>query len=146
MKFGTEDLTRYILSATVDVTGSGDLLTVIVNHWKSGTGNTDEYRRVIESTRITQVVLTIEDATRPYVVLGDVNEEVRDLPLAFSTGVDMQALLSADGLRNDPFVPVTYWTVMLEAQQASLRIRMQPGVRIQNGGSVRMQIDSGLTF
>ncbi|KAA6183725.1 hypothetical protein F2Q65_14900 [Thiohalocapsa marina] len=134
------DLTRYILAATVDVTGADDRLSVIVNHWKSGATNTDEYRRAIESTRIGQVVLNIEDGTEPYIVTGDVNEDIRDLPLtptafteiptdlpeAFDTGADIETLLSSTGLINDPFTPVTDWAAMLDAKQVDDNYATRP--------------------
>ena len=50
------DLTRYILEAEIDVTGQGDLMNLVVNHWKSGSANADEYRRAIETQRMVQVV------------------------------------------------------------------------------------------
>jgi endonuclease/exonuclease/phosphatase family metal-dependent hydrolase len=125
------DLTRYILSADIDVTGAGDNISVIVNHWKSGGTNTDEYRRAVESTRIAQVIVGIDDVTQPYVVMGDVNEDIGDgaltpavfteiasgLPTAFVTGADIATLLNTTGLLNDPFGPVIDWAVLLDAEQ-----------------------------
>jgi endonuclease/exonuclease/phosphatase family metal-dependent hydrolase len=134
------DITRYILEAEVDVTGTGDWLSVIVNHWKSGATNTDEYRRAIESTRISQVVQNIEDAAQPYVIVGDVNEDIRDgaltpsyftalpegLPASFVTGAGIQARLHGQGLFNNPFAPVTTLATMLDAQQVDADYATRP--------------------
>lgn len=70
------DLTRYILEAEIDVTGQGDLMNLVVNHWKSGSANGDEYRRAIESQRMVQVVSHFS-ADAPFVLMGDVNADIR---------------------------------------------------------------------
>lgn len=134
------DITRYILEAEVDVSGAGDWLSVIVTHWKSGSTNTDEYRRAIESTRISQVVHNIENEAQPYIVLGDVNQDIRDgaltpniftsipadLPASFVTGADIQDLLINAGLRNDPFAPITSGATMLDAKQVDGNYATRP--------------------
>lgn len=62
------DLTRYILEAYVDVTGSGDPLRLIVNHWKSGTANADEFRRALESYRVSQAASDSSKVNLPLVI------------------------------------------------------------------------------
>jgi endonuclease/exonuclease/phosphatase family metal-dependent hydrolase len=71
------DLTRYILEAEIDVTGTADFMYLVVNHWKSGSANVDEYRRAIESQRVAQVAAHYDDDT-PFVLMGDANADVRD--------------------------------------------------------------------
>ncbi len=63
----------------IDVTGQVDLMNLAVNHWKSGSANVDEYRRAIESQRMVQVVAQLA-ADAPFVLMGDVNADVRDGP------------------------------------------------------------------
>jgi endonuclease/exonuclease/phosphatase family metal-dependent hydrolase len=111
------DISRPILLATVDVPGSVRDLTLAVEHWKSGTTNADELRRAIESIRIAQALAGLDPGADAYVALGDVNEEADSvpnapalftalptgLPLSFSLGADLQAVLSSTGIANDPF-------------------------------------------
>ena len=134
------DITRYILQADVDVTGNEDDLSVIVTHWKSGSGNTDEFRRSIESRRVRQVVDQIADPDQPYILLGDVNADIRDgqqtptqftsipgdLPSSFATGADILDLVSGQGLPNDPFTPLTERASMVDAKQVDSDYATRP--------------------
>lgn len=111
------DLSRPILVATVDVPGSPIDLTLAIEHWKSGTTNADELRRAVESIRIAQAVAALDPATDAFIVMGDMNEEADSvpnspllftslpsgLPLSFSLGADLQALMTSQGISNDPF-------------------------------------------
>ena len=49
------DITRYLVEVEVQVQG-GVNLTLVGNHWKSGTADSDEFRRVVESLRITDAL------------------------------------------------------------------------------------------
>ena len=111
------DITRGILEAVIDVPGNARDLTVVSFHWKSGTGNDDEFRRTIESYRIGQALADLDKNVDAYLVMGDVNEEIDStprtphpftalpsgLPASFSLGGDLAAMLASDGLPNDPF-------------------------------------------
>lgn len=111
------DITRKILEAVIDVPGNARNLTVVSVHWKSGTGNDDEFRRTIESYRIGQAIAGLDKNVDAYLVMGDVNEELDStprsphpfttlpsgLPGSFSLGSDLATLLGSDGLPNDPF-------------------------------------------
>jgi len=111
------DITRSILEAVIDLPGYTRDLTVVAAHWKSGTGNDDEFRRVVESYRIAQAIADLDSATDAYIVLGDINEEIDStprtpnpfsglptgLPASFSLGSDLAALLALGALANDPF-------------------------------------------
>ncbi len=134
------DLTRYILEAEIDVTGQGDLMTLVVNHWKSGGANADEYRRAIETQRMVQVVSQFADDT-PFVLMGDVNADVRDgsptplvfteeptadLPTDFVTGADIRAQFINGGLPNDPFPPLAILARMLDAKQVDGNYATRP--------------------
>ena len=128
------DLTRYILEAEIDVTGQGDVMNLVVNHWKSGGANADEYRRAIETQRMAQVVARMA-ADTPFVLMGDVNADVRDgsptpsvftaeptadLPTDFVTGADIRAQFLTGGLPNDPFPTLANLARMLDAIESIL--------------------------
>lgn len=114
------DITRRILEAVIDVPGSAGNLTVVSTHWKSGTGNDDEFRRVVESHRVAQAIADLDGALDAFVVVGDVNEEADStprtpnpftglpsgLPGSFSLGADLTSMLTAGHLSNDPFDPI----------------------------------------
>ena len=114
------DLTRFLLEVRVDLPGNASDLTVVTQHWKSGTGNDDEFRRAVESLRIRQALQDLVSATDAYVILGDTNEESDSvprtpnpftslpggLPASFNLGTDLAAQLLGAGIENDPFAPL----------------------------------------
>ena len=114
------DMTRLFLEVVIDVPGDAVDLTVVTQHWKSGTGNDDEFRRSVESIRIGQALAALSSGVDAYVIAGDVNEESdgvprtpnpltslpSGLPGAFSLGADLAAQLSGAGIPNDPFGPL----------------------------------------
>ena len=77
------DITRYILEAEINVTGTADFMYLVVNHWKSGSANVDEYRRAIESQRVAQVAVRYDDDT-PFVLMGDAYSGPRNLDMGLS--------------------------------------------------------------
>ena len=115
-----KDITRLILEAVIDVPGNAVDLTVVSTHWKSGNGNDDEFRRVVESYRVGQAIADLDGASDAFIVVGDVNEEADStprtpnpfsglpsgLPGSFSLGADLSSMLSAGDLANDPFEPL----------------------------------------
>ncbi len=125
------DITRYFLEATVDVTGAGDELTVISGHHKSGWGDNNEFRRVVESMRLAQILSTYDPTVDAVVALGDINEEIDDpwlsptsfssvptgMPRTWSLGSDLAATLAVSGLDNDPFLPLLADTIVVDALQ-----------------------------
>ncbi|MEQ1504865.1 MAG: endonuclease/exonuclease/phosphatase family protein [Myxococcota bacterium] len=114
-----DDITRLFVRAEVET--RGDPLVVLTDHWKSGSTDTDEFRRSIESNRAVQALAGIDPATTPALVLGDMNEDPADLPLnpaaffakpaglpfGFFMGQDLFDQMTAVGLDNDPFLPLT---------------------------------------
>ena len=112
-----DDLTRHPFEVTVDLPETDADLRVLINHLKSGSGNDDEFRRAIESYRLTQIVDRI-GTEAPYIILGDLNADRGDdpltpssftelpsgLPQSFETGTDIDAKLLTTGLLNDPFL------------------------------------------
>ena len=125
------DITRYILDLEIDVTGQGAPVRLISTHWKSGTTDTDEFRRAIESRRLRRVADDALARSMPFVVMGDVNEDVgdgaqfpalftvapADLPTGFHVGADVLGLMNGGGLANDPFALITARAPMIEARQ-----------------------------
>ena len=111
------DLSRLLVEVTLDSPGNATDLTVVSAHWKSGTGNDDEFRRVVESRRMAQAVADPDPLYDAYILLGDVNEEADNvpqspnpivsepsgLPGSFELGADLEASLLAGGFTNDPF-------------------------------------------
>ena len=124
------DLTRYLAEVVVDV-GQEDWLRFIVAHLKSGSTNTDEFRRALEAYRLTQFAQDTAYQDVPVIALGDINADLgdgalsptyftsipTDLPTAFVTGADIQALLASEGLRNDPFHFLGQTGLILDAVQ-----------------------------
>ena len=115
------DITRKILKAVIDIPGNARDLTLVSFHWKSGTGNDDEFRRTLESIRISQSIADLDPEKDAYIVMGDINEEIDStprtphpftslpsgLPASFSLGSDLADLLSLSGFPNDPFTRLT---------------------------------------
>jgi cysteine-rich repeat protein len=111
------DTTRLIVSARLDVPQSNVDLTLFSQHWKSGFNDTDEYRRAIESLRVSQAASTLDPATEAFVVLGDFNQQIQDkpkpaafnaplttgMPPIFVLGNDVAALIASQGLASDAF-------------------------------------------
>lgn len=112
------DVTRLPLEVVIDLPEVDQHLTVVALHLKSGPENTDEFRRAIESFRTAQILEPRDPARDLYLVAGDLNEEVADLPLSpasfqfapaglptsFRIGPDISAEMSSGGLANDPFL------------------------------------------
>ena len=110
-------------------------LTVAIEHWKSGTTNSDELRRAIESIRIAQALAALDPTHDAFIAMGDMNEEAdtvpnspalftslpSGLPQSFALGADMEARLSSVGIVNDPFQYLTAaplpWLTPLPALQ-----------------------------
>ncbi len=126
-----DDLTRYLLQADISVAGSSETLRLITTHWKSGGANGDEFRRVIESWRMSQVAASTP-AGMPMMFMGDVNADIGDgalspagftslptgLPTTYVVGSDIRAMMSSStGLVNDPFVFLGQHATILEARQ-----------------------------
>ena len=128
------DLTREILEIVVDLPGDTADPRLLVTHLKSGSSNTDEFRRALESFRMRQVAESNRTGDGPVIILGDLNRDSGDgnlspdwfteapdpddLPGSFALGEDVQALLWPDiGLRNAPFSYLDTEAVTLHARQ-----------------------------
>jgi len=105
------DVTRYPISVTVD---AGHPLTVVIQHWKSGFDDEDEFRRAIDSERTAQAVAGSGDWV---IAMGDVNQEIDDppwSPAAFTSipsgmpgdfwlGSDLYDRMTGTGITNNAF-------------------------------------------
>jgi len=112
---GANDITRLIVEIVVDF--DGQVVSFFTEHWKASGGNDDEFRRAVESQRIVQAIDDLDPAGDHYVVLGDVNEEIDEvpgfplvftsepsgLPQSWELGSDLAAVLATTGFPNDPF-------------------------------------------
>jgi exonuclease III len=110
------DLARDLVEVEVDL-GRGKMFRVVVEHWKSGTGSANEFRRSVESARISDVLDYFDSEEDLFVVVGDINEDLDDLPRpnpifeevpgtlpeSYVLGPDMRERVEAEGLVNDPF-------------------------------------------
>lgn len=110
------DLSRQVARVVVDMPGTPDDLTLVTTHWKSGTGDVNEFRRVVDTFRVTQALEGLDPATDAFLVVGDMNEIwsgykaspatfaalPSGLPSAYVLGADAKAELAAT-LDNDPF-------------------------------------------
>jgi len=97
------DLTRNFIVAAIDVPGAAEDVVVISNHWKAGTSDGDEFRRSLESIRAVQASDHFSTHSVPYVIAGDMNDDIGDggdspfqfvslpggLPGSFSLGNDI---------------------------------------------------------
>lgn len=77
---GARDLTRNFIIVEVEVPGAEHPLVVVGNHWKAGTENADEFRRSVESIRAMQATAPYDSAEIPYLVVGDMNDDILDPP------------------------------------------------------------------
>ena len=116
-------------------------------HWKSGTGNDDEFRRTIESTRIRQALADLDPARDAYLVMGDINEEIDStprtphpftslpsgLPGSFSLGGDLSGALALAGLPNDPFSALTDPTALAVSPISAPALDGSDGTRFASG-------------
>ena len=111
-----EDMTRYPLLVEFSFPG-GAGVRAIVQHWKSGTANSDEFRRAVESIRVEQAAML--GAIDLLIVAGDLNEEITatpsrpvftslpsGLPALFVLGVDLAQALASVGIASKPFAPM----------------------------------------
>lgn len=123
------DVTRELLEAVIDL-GGGATLRLLATHWKSGTRNSDEFRRAIESFRM-DTLAAGTPARTGLMLMGDVNFDILDrapspsafssnpsgLPTSFSVGVDVQAEMATGGLVNNPFFYLTGNAAVIDALQ-----------------------------
>ncbi|MEZ4239051.1 MAG: lamin tail domain-containing protein [Myxococcota bacterium] len=108
-----DDLTRDIVVASLDA-GAFDF-TIAVGHLKSGTGDTNEFRRAVDERRAMQALFDV--AGDHAIFCGDLNEDLGDrppspavfhtlpsgLPSSYFLGQDLYDELTGPGLPNAPF-------------------------------------------
>lgn len=125
------DITRNILEIRIDETQLGGPLSLFTTHWKSGTANSDEFRRAIESTRMGSLARERIAEGIPVILMGDVNADVLDrasspatfttpptgLPTNFNVGADIEVIMATGGLVNNAFAPITPHAAIVEARQ-----------------------------
>ncbi|MCA9278678.1 MAG: endonuclease/exonuclease/phosphatase family protein [Phycisphaeraceae bacterium] len=111
------DITRWIVEAVIEPGNAGTPVHILSEHWKASTANEDEFRRAVESIRISQAIAGLDTASDYFIVCGDVNDEIdtqpnspaiftsvpSGVPGSFVLGPDIQAMLSSGGIPNNPF-------------------------------------------
>jgi len=118
--------TRDLFEAEIQVTGASELVHVFTTHLKCCTDTASKQRRGAEARAISNFFATVflpTNGTRPYVLAGDVNEDIDRPP----TGSEhpIQTLLSAPtGLElTTPLNPVTGSELTLSVQNLPLTVR-----------------------
>lgn len=122
------DLTRFVLEAQIKISDIYSPFSVVTTHWKSGNADSDEFRRDIETYRVRNIALKRQLDQIPFVVMGDMNENVLELsnngtgarsptyftasptglPTGFKVGSDISSIMSSGGLYNNPFLNLQY--------------------------------------
>lgn len=111
------DITRLIVEIVVQPPGEAAPLTLVTEHFQSGTLNSEEFRRACEAVRVGQTLADRRPGADAYLIMGDVNEELdtvprtpnpfvelpTGLPISFRLGADLDALMRGPGIVNDPF-------------------------------------------
>jgi hypothetical protein len=109
------DITRWIVEASFDLPGA-DRLYVFSQHWQSGSGTDEQFRRDVESLRIRRALEGLDLGAASVVVLGDVNHDIDSAPgnpwialpgglvPSFRLGADLAALFPTPGILRQPFI------------------------------------------
>ena len=74
------DITRNFVMAEVRINGAQRDLVAICNHWWPTNDDEGEFVRSVESIRAMQVASAYDSAVVPYVVAGDINDDLADSP------------------------------------------------------------------
>jgi len=113
---GANDMTRWMVEARIKLSDTQHV-ALLVQHWKSGTGNSDEFRRAVESFRMAQAIEDLDTDADYFILVGDVNEELDSVPRTptyfeslpnglssnFELGNDVRSIMLDTGIYNDPF-------------------------------------------
>ncbi len=133
------DITRNFVRAEFDIPGAAENLVIVGNHWKSGTSNEDEFRRSVEGQRTMQTTLPYDSSTIPYLVVGDMNDDINDgadspanfnslpggLPGGYSLGSDISFPIP-----NGVFKP-------MQASSGSQRLNLVPAFQKDGSDATR---------
>lgn len=104
------DITRDIFEAWVQVPNAADVLGVFVVHLKASNGSTNDFRRAIEIIRLRQAIdgFQLANPSAPWIVMGDMNEDIGDGPFNNSFSSLPSGLPQTYDLGNDINFPVVY--------------------------------------
>jgi len=114
---GANDVTRAYPVAGIDIDGIE--LVVSTAHFKSGSRDSDEFRRAVDAQRAVQALQPFDPATDHVLFCGDLNEDLHDsanwpaaftfvpdgMPWSYDLGSDMWSQVNSTGVVNDPFAP-----------------------------------------
>ncbi len=112
------DMTRLPAVYTTTLPVTGQTITIVSQHFKSGITEADAFRRTVDAWRTRQAIAAYADSDMR-IVMGDCNAELgeipdgpptftalpADLPGSYRLGADMQAKVDAT-LVNDSFSPI----------------------------------------
>lgn len=106
----SNDITRDIFEAHIQVPGLSEVLGVFVIHLKASSGGTNRFRRTVELIRLAQAVNNFrsQNPNAPYAILGDFNEDVGDGPFSNSWTTEPSGLPQTYSLGNDISYPLSY--------------------------------------
>jgi endonuclease/exonuclease/phosphatase family metal-dependent hydrolase len=134
------DITRWPVFADLTLPNGAGSLRVISEHWKSGDGDTDQFRRTVDGLRVAQST-SLGDRSAPVLAMGDVNADIgdaqptpemfhiapSDLPSSYDLGKDLATKMDRDGLLNNPFVALAdVGLVPVDAAQLDGRLTTRP--------------------
>lgn len=114
---GANDMTRATPVAALDIDGIE--LVVSTGHLKSGSRDSDEFRRTVDAVRAVQALGDVDPAFDRVLFCGDLNDDLNDggngpatftsvpsgTPWSYDLGDDLWAQLEGPGLANDTFAP-----------------------------------------
>lgn len=136
---GARDLTRNFVRAELDIPGAAENFVIIGNHWKSGTADADEFRRSVEAFRTMQTTVPFDSTTIPYVLVGDMNDDINDsadspsqffsLPGGLPGGYDLGNDISFP-ISNGVFIP-------LQASSGAQRLNIIPAFQKDGSDATR---------
>jgi endonuclease/exonuclease/phosphatase family metal-dependent hydrolase len=133
------DMTRLPVIHTARVPVTGQTLSVVATHLKSGDEGADPFRRLVDAHRSAGAVASVADSDLR-VVMGDFNAEIfeipageaeytelpADLPGSYDLGQDLQQKVDA-GLKNDVFAPfLDQGLLLVDARQRDGEFATRP--------------------
>ncbi len=113
----SKDVTRLPVVFTAPIPGTDAEISVVIQHWKSGFDDTDNFRRAVDGWRTRQAA-ELGGASDLLVVMGDVNQQLMDspgdpalfqripggeMPFSYDLGQDVRRIMDDPGIANDPF-------------------------------------------
>ncbi len=134
-----KDITRNFVRAEFDIPGAAEDLIIVGNHWKSGTANVDEFRRSVEGLRTMQTTIPYDSSTIPYLVMGDMNDDINDSPDSPSSFNSLPSGLPGGWtLGSDLSFPIANGVFKpMQASSGSQRLNLIPAFQLDGSDATR---------